>query len=221
MSDADIKNSVLSELKYEPSVKTSDIGVLVKDGTVTLNGYATSYWEKLNAVRAAKRVVGVNGIADDIQIKLPGSAARNDGDIASAATQQIRWSASVPHDSVTLTVRDGWISLEGNVEWWFEKNAAENAVHYLTGVKGVSNGISIKPKLSGASIEADIQSAFRRNAMLDADEVIVTTSGSDVTLRGKVRNHAEKYEAERAAWAAPGVKSVDNELSVNWAWLGD
>lgn len=221
ISDADIKTNVLSELKFEPSVKTSDIGVLVKDGTVTLTGLATSYWQKKNAVRAAERVCGVNGIADDIMIKLPGSLTQTDSDIAAAATQHLKWSSSVPDDSIKVTVRDGWITLAGDVEWWYEKNAAENSVDYLKGVKGVSNDISIKPKLSVQVIEADIESAFKRSAMLDADEVAVTTSGSSVTLRGKVRTYAERYEAERAAWGAPGVKAVDNKLTVNWSWMGN
>ncbi len=221
ISDADLKNDILSELKYEPSVKATDIGVLVKDGTVTLNGFASSYWEKTCAVRAAKRVVGVNAIADDIKIKLPGSLNRTDGDIAADAAQQIKWSPSVPDDAVKVTVRDGWLTLEGNLEWWYEKNAAENAVHYLPGVKGVSNDICIKPKVSATSIESDIQAAFKRSASLDADEVTVSTSGNSVTLRGKVRTYAEKEEADRVAWAAPGVMSVDNKLSVNWSWLGD
>jgi len=221
VNDADLKNDILSELKYEPGVKTNDIGVLVKDGTVTLNGYTTSYWEKANAVRAAKRVVGVNAIADDIQIKLPGSLSRNDTDIATTALQQIEWSPAVPANAVKITVRDGWITLEGEVEWWYQRNAAENAVHFLMGVKGVSNSITIKPKLSAADIETDIHAAFKRSSMLDADEVTVTTSGNTVTLRGKVRTFAERDEADRVAWAAPGVMLVVNELTVRWSLLTD
>ena len=221
VSDVDLKNDILSELKYEPSVKTSDIGVLVKDGTVTLNGYTSSYWEKSHAIRAAKRVVGVNAIADEIQIKLPGSLDRNDSDIAAAAGQQIKWAPSVPDDAVKVTVRDGWVTLEGEVPWWYQKNAAENAIHYLLGVKGVSNEISIKPQVSAVGIESDIQAALKRSSALDSDEVTVTALGSSVTLRGKVRTYAEKEDAARTAWAAPGVISVDNQISVNWSWLDD
>lgn len=221
INDEDLKNDILSELKYEPSVKTSDIGVLVKDGTVTLNGYVNSYWEKSHAVSAAKRVVGVNAIADEIAIKFPGSLDRTDGDIATAAAQQVKWSPSIPNDAVKVTVRDGWITLEGSVEWWYQKHAAETAVHYLSGVKGVYNNIAIAPKLSALSIESDIQAAFKRSAMLDADEVSVTTNGSKVSLSGDVRTYAEREEAERTAWAAPGVLSVDNNLTVDWSWLND
>ena len=221
VNDVDLKNDILSELKYEPGVKTSDIGILVNNGTVTLNGYTSSYWEKANAVRAAKRVVGVNAIADDIKVKLPGSLNQTDGDIAAAAAQQIQWLPTVPNDAVKVTVRDGWITLEGEVEWWYQRNAAENSVHYLMGVKGVSNLISIKPKLSSIEIESDIHAAFKRSALLDADEVTVTTAGNTVTLRGKVRTFAERDEADRAAWAAPGVMLVINELTVRWSLLSD
>lgn len=218
-NDVDLKNDILSELRFEPNVKTNDIGVLVDHGTVTLNGFVTSYSEKWDAVRAAKRVAGVSALADDIKVKLLDGYCRTDGDIASAAANQIRWSSTVPADVVQTTVRDGWITLEGEVEWWYQKSDAEKAVEDVMGVKGVSNQISIKPKLSSDKIETDIKSAFERSAMLDAGKITVETSGNKVTLVGKVRNFAEKEEAERVAWAAPGVYSVDNELSVHWAWL--
>jgi len=220
-SDTELKNDVLAELKYEPSVKVTDIGVLVKDGAVTLNGYATSYGEKWDAVRAAKRVAGVNAIADDIEVKLPYSLQRTDGDIAAAAARQIDWSTTIPTGTVKVTVREGWITLEGEVEWWYQKTSAESAVQYLAGVKGVTNLITIKPKLAPAGVENAIKSAFERSALLDAKKIQVETSGNKVVLRGKVRNHAERDEAERAAWAAPGVFSVDNQLKVAWSWGGE
>jgi len=194
----------------------TDIGVLVKDGTVTLNGYATSYGEKWDAVRLAKRVGGVKAIADDLQVKLPDSRQRTDGDIAAAAAHQIEWSTTIPTGTVNVTVREGWITLEGEVEWWYQKNAAENAVQYLAGVKGLSNLITIKPKLAPAEIATAIKSAFERYALLDANKIQVETSGSKVTLRGKVRSYAEKDESEQAAWAASGVSWVDNHLKVEW-----
>ena len=217
-TDTELKKDVLAELKYEPSVKVTDIGVLVNDGAVTLNGYASTYGEKWDAVRAAKRVAGVKAIADDIEVKLADSPRRTDGDIAAAAANQIDWSTTIPTGTIEVTVREGWITLEGEVEWWYQKDAAENAVRYLAGVKGVSNLITIKPKVASAEVATAIKSAFERNALLDANKIQVETSGNKVVLRGKVRNHAERDEAERAAWGAPGVWSVDNKLKVAWSW---
>ena len=208
---------MLSELEYEPSIKVSDIGVLVKDGVVTLNGYASSYGDKVDAVRAAKSVAGVRAIADEIKIKIPNSMRQTDGDIAAAAANHIELSWAGPAKDIQVTVRDGWITLEGLVEWGYQKGAAANAVRYLSGVKGISNLITIKPKVTAAGVETAIQSAFERNALVDAKKIHVETSGNKVTLRGHVRSHAEGGEAERIAWAAPGVSSVDNELVVEWA----
>jgi len=215
-SDAEIKSDVLSELKFEPSVKVTDIGVLVKDGTVTLNGYATSYGEKWNAVSATKRISGVKAIADDIQVKFPGSSLHTDGDIATAAVNQINWTTTLPTGAADVKVSDGWITLEGELVWGFEKESAERAVRHLAGVKGVTNLITIKPKLVAEDLEVDIQNAFERNAILEASKINVETSGSKVTLRGKVRNFTEREEAERVAWSASGVLSVDNEIEVEW-----
>jgi osmotically-inducible protein OsmY len=220
-TDTELKNDVLSELKYEPSVKVSDIGVLVKDGTVTLNGYATSYSEKWEAVHATKRVAGVKAIADDIEIQLPASYHRTDGDIATAALNQIGWSTTVPTETVMVTVDKGWITLEGEVEWWHQKNAVERVVRYMSGVKGVTNSISISPKVSKKEVETDIKSAFKRSAILDAKHIRVETSGNTVILHGQVRNYSEYDEAERVAWSDPGVSYVDNRLSVNWLYLAE
>jgi osmotically-inducible protein OsmY len=217
-SDAAIKNDVLAELKFEPSVKVTDIGVLVRDGAVTLNGFATSYGEKWDAVRATKRVAGVKAIADDIEVKLPDSHWRTDGDIATAVAKQIEGATTLPAGAVDITVREGQVTLEGEVEWWYQRNAAENAVQHLKGVKGVSNQIKLKPPVTTADIEKAIKSAFERNAILDAFKIRVETNGNKVVLSGKVRNYSEREEAERAAWAAAGVFSVDNQLEVNRAW---
>ena len=217
-TDTELKMDVLAELRYEPSVKITDIGVLVKDGAVTLNGYATNYCEKWDAVCAVKRVAGVRAIADDIEVKLPDSQRRTDGDIAAASANQIDWSTTIPAGSVELTVREGRIKLEGEVEWRYQKNAAENAVQYLAGVRGVTNLITIKPKLAPADIETAIKSALARNALLDAKKIQVETTPGMVILRGIVRNYFEREEAERVAWAAPGVFSVENQLKVEWPW---
>jgi VCBS repeat-containing protein len=215
-SDLELKTDVLAELKYEPGVSVTDIGVLVKDGAVTLNGYVTSYGEKWDAVRATKRVAGVNAIADDIEVKLRDSIRRTDGEIAAAAANQINPASTTMPAGIAVTVREGRITLEGEVEWWYQKSSAESAVQYLAGVKGVSNLITVKPRLSSADIAVDIQSAFKRNALFEAGKIQVETSGNNVTLRGKVRNYGEREEAERVAWAAAGVSSVDNEIKVEW-----
>lgn len=218
-TDRELQADVLAELKYEPSVTITDIGVSVKDGTVTLNGCATTYSEKQGAVRSAKRVAGVRAIADDIEVKLPFSLHRTDGEIATAAANQIEFCWTVPTKTVQVTVREGWITLEGQVEWGYQKDAAENAVRNLSGVRGVSNSISIKPKLTPAKVETAIKAAFERNALVDAERIHAETSGNKVVLRGKVPNYAEREEAERVAWAAPGVFSVDNQLRVEWCGL--
>jgi osmotically-inducible protein OsmY len=217
-SDTDLRSDVLAELKYEPSADVTNIGVLVKDGTVTLNGYATSYGEKWDAVRAVKRVAGVKAIADDVEVKLPDALRRTDGDIAAAASNQIAWSTTIPTGTVAVTVREGRMTLKGEVEWWYQKNAVEHAVQHLAGVKGVTNLITIKPKLAPVEVETAIKSALERNALLDANKIEVEIAGTKVVLRGKVRNYAEREEAERAAWAAPGVFSVDNQLQLESAW---
>jgi osmotically-inducible protein OsmY len=216
-SDAEIKTDVLAELKYEPSVKVTDIGVLVKDGTVTLNGNATSYAEKWEAVRAAKRVAGVTAIADDIKVKLWDSFVRTDGDIATTAANQIKWITSIPSGKVQLTVSDGWITLDGELEWWFEKNEAERAVQFLAGVKGITNQIKIKPKDSAPVIEFEIERALERNALLDDSDIEVAVTGNKVTLRGTVSNYSQREEAVRIAWAAAGVSSVDDQLDIDWS----
>jgi osmotically-inducible protein OsmY len=220
-TDAELKNDVLSQLKYEPSVKATEIGVLVKDGTVTLNGEVLTYFEKWDAVRAAERVAGVRAIADDIRVNVPGAMRQNDGDIASAAAKQIGWSSMIPAETVKVLVRDGWITLEGEVEHWYQKSAAENVVRYLAGVNGVTNLISLKTGPTPTGIESDIKSAYARSALVDANKIRAEISGSKVILHGKVRNHAEREEAERVAWAAPGVHAVENLLAVNWPWLAE
>jgi len=217
-TDTDLKMDVLAELKFEPSVKITDIGVLVKDGVVTLNGHASSHGEKLNAVRVTKRVAGVLAIADDIEVNLPDFGQHSDSDIATSAATRIDWSTEIPAGAVEVTVRDGQITLEGVLEWGYQKHAAENAVQNLVGVKSISNLITVNPTMTAAEIGTDIRSAIKRNAMLDDSEIQVESSGSRVVLSGKVRNHAELEEAVRVAWAAPGVNTVDNRLKVNCFW---
>lgn len=219
-TDSQLKTDVLSELKYDPSIKYTDIGVVVKDGTVTLNGSTSSYSQKWEAVRATKRVAGVEAIADEIEVKFPNSLKCSDADIATAAAHHIDWFTTIPKGDVKVTVSEGWITLDGEVEWQYLKNAAGHFLQHITGVKGVSNLISIKPQLT-MEVEEAIKSAFKRNAMLDSSKIHVKTAGSKVTLTGRVRNYAELEEAARVAWDAPGVFSVDNQLSVKWFDFND
>jgi osmotically-inducible protein OsmY len=220
-TDTEIKTDVLSELKYDPSLKVTEIGVLVTDGVVTLNGYATSFDEKLAAVHAVKRVAGVVAIADDIELHIPDANHRTDGEIAAAAAHKIAWATTIPTGTVEITVRNGWIILEGEVEWWYQKNAAETVMRSIAGVHGVSNSLSIKPTDKIPAVGMDIEAAIDRNAMLDASKIRVEIVGSKVILHGTVQTLAQREEAERIAWAAQGVFSVEDHLAVKWYLSGD
>jgi osmotically-inducible protein OsmY len=216
-TDIELKNDVLFELTYEPSVNFTDIGILVKDGLVILNGYATSYIEKWSAINAVKRVTGVKAITDEIEVKIPDLDRRTDADITLAAIDRIAWFTTIPLDTVEVIVSDGWVSLAGEVEWWYQQNAAINLIQQMLGVTGVSNGISVKPKAIEMAIEKDINLALKRSAIVDVDQIQVKGENNKVVLRGKVRSFAARDEAERIAWSEPGVYSVDNHLGVNWS----
>jgi osmotically-inducible protein OsmY len=216
-TDIQIKDDVLSELKYEPSIRSTDIGVLVQGGIVTLKGFVSSYGERWEAFRVAQRVTSVAAITNDIVVNLPESSHRMDGDIAQIAAKQIEWFLSTPTGAVGVTVKDGWLTLDGEVEWDYQRKAAQNFVQHLLGVKGVSNLIIVKPSLTVTGIETDIKSAFQRSALLDAHQIHVEISDNKVILQGKVRNYGEREEAERVAWAAPGVLSVENQITMQWS----
>ncbi len=213
-TDAELKKDVTDELKWAPNINADAIGVAVKDGIVTLSGYVDSYTEKLAAERSAQGVFGVNAIVQEIKVKLPGSDSRSDEDIAKAAINALGWTTSVPQDRIKVKVQDGWLTLSGKVDWLYQKIAAEDAVLCLMGVKGVTNLITVKPLLKPEDIKTKIESAFQRNAVVEARRISVATRDDKVILSGIVHSYAEKKEAERVACAAPGVCEVENNIVV-------
>jgi osmotically-inducible protein OsmY len=212
-TDTQLREDVEAELAWEPSVDERQIGVAVKDGIVTISGTVLSYAEKWNAERAVERVVGVRGVVNDLEVHTPGS--QTDADIAEAVANGLRWNSLVPSDAITFTLDHGWVTLKGRVSFDYERRAAERAVRYLPGVRGVSNLIEVAPSAKPQNIKKQIEETFRRQATLDAENITVeTTPDGEVTLRGTVRSWIERHEAEKAAWAAPGVRSVKNYIAV-------
>jgi osmotically-inducible protein OsmY len=213
-SDSELKRDVESELKWEPSVDEAHIGVTAKDGVVTLTGNVPSYFEKATAERAVKRVYGVRGIADELEVKLPSRAKRTDEDIAKACVDALTANYSVPGDKIKAVIRDGWVTLDGQVDWEYQKQVAFNAVSHLTGVRGVVNEVKVKPRVSPKDVTKQIEAAFKRNAEIDARRVRVEARDGKVILSGAVRSWTERDQAQRAAWGAPGVSDVENRIGV-------
>ena len=213
-TDAKLQQDVIEELKWDPSVGRAEIGAAARDGVVTLSGQVDTYAQKYAAEAAAKRVGGVRAVAEDLLVKPPLASTRTDTDIAHAALAAIRWDTEVPDDTLKLRVENGWITLEGTVEWNFQRSAAERAVRYLTGVRGISNLISVRPDVSVAEVRDKIENALKRSAEIDAKHISVEAHDGAVVLSGKVRSWAERTDAERAAWSAPGVSSVEDRILI-------
>jgi osmotically-inducible protein OsmY len=214
MSDKEIQQAVMRELDWEPQVTSTEIGVTVHDSVVALSGIVDSFSAKQHAERAAKRVYGVKAVANDLEVKIGAEAERSDPEIARAAVQALQGRTTVPRDRVKVIVREGWVTLEGEVDWRYQSEAAESVVQSLTGVRGVANLIKVKPLVSAPAVKSQIEEALRRHAEIEARRIRVEATDSKVILRGNVRAWAEREEAERAAWRSPGVTQVENHIAI-------
>jgi osmotically-inducible protein OsmY len=214
MTDRELQRHVEDALGWEPSFDAADIGVSVDNGVVALRGDVKTYTAKSAAERVALAVYGVKAVANDLNVRLLGDYQRTDTDIAQATVNALQWNTSVPTDRVSVAVSNGWITLKGNLDWQYQKDAAARAVRDLIGVRGVTNNVIVQPRVKSVDVRDKIEAAFKRSAEIDARRIAVTAEDGKVILNGNVRSWAERQEAERAAWAAPGVTQVDDRLSI-------
>lgn len=213
-TDANIRRDVELELQWEPGVDEKKIAVIVNDGVVTLTGEVPHYSSRWTAEDVAKRVKGVRAIANELQVAMPATGVRTDTDIAAAAANALRWHVAISDAPITPVVREGWVTLNGKVSFGYQKASAEDAIRNLMGVKGITNAITVAPQITVGDVKQKIEDAFKRHALLDAKDIEVKVENSTVTLKGNVHSWQEHEDATQAAWAAPGVASVDNRITV-------
>ena len=214
MSDIQLRQNVLDELEFEPIIDAAHIGVTVDDGVVTLTGHVSSYAEKIAAEEAVRRVKGVRAIAEEIEVRYPGHKQTSDDEIAKRALNILQWDVFVPHENIRLTVQKGLVTLTGEVQWYFQKSGAENAIRKLSGVTGVVNDITVKPAAKVANVKSKIEDALKRHAEVEAKGIRVTVLNDEVTLDGKVASWDERQAVISAAWSAPGVRLVEDNLTI-------
>ena len=214
-SDLDIKRDVEDELMSDPDVVATDVGVAVKDGVVTLTGFVRSFRQRRTIEEDVKRVAGVAGVVNDIEVRLPIIHHRPDPEIARDVLEAIKRELPFSWEKIKIIVADRWLTLEGDVEWQYQRDLAYNAAQSVRGLRGITNNIQVRPQTAAVDIKRKIEEALRRNAEIDASRITVDASGSEVILRGTVRSWAEREEAERAAWRAPGVAKVDNRIRID------
>jgi osmotically-inducible protein OsmY len=215
MNDKLLRQDVLDELEFEPSIDAANIGVAVEQGVVTLTGHVASYWQKTAAERAVWHVKGVKAIAQEIKVRFSNDTKHADDQIAERALNILAWDASVPKDAIRVKVQDGWVTLEGEVSWQFQRSSAEADIRKLSGVVGVSNGITIKPSVQAPDVRKRIEDALKRCAEVEARQITINVRDNGaVRLDGKVDNWDEWQAVKRAAWSAPGVKMVDDHISI-------